>query len=304
MLQKTSIRCRQSWNASRYGFQGQESDNEIKGNGNSVNFKYRVHDPRLGRFLSIDPLYKDYPWNSPYAFSENKVIRYVELEGLEIKDPFDKNASIWEKATIGKTISNESQEKVFIQHVNDKKVHREAAKSVLLITGGVVTIVATAGTGAPAVTTAFGIISGSFSFGTGTAALILGLTDRPEQKEKIPSSYLDATVGAIIRYNLKGKEYSEEVSLSLSIVEGALTGNFTKPPQNLIEAADQGLSATNLTIEIYDYSKKKLNTTADKSNGGFFKSITESIGNFFNFDLPSQDEVQEGTTGVKQGDDQ
>jgi RHS repeat-associated protein len=67
----------------RYGFQGQEKDDEIKGDGNSINYKYRVHDPRLGRFLSVDPLAPDYPWNSPYAFSENRVIDGVELEGLE-----------------------------------------------------------------------------------------------------------------------------------------------------------------------------------------------------------------------------
>jgi len=74
-----------NWNSSsyRFGFQGQEQDNEIKGEGNSINFKYRVHDPRLGRFFSIDPLFKDYPWNSPYAFSENRLIDSRELEGLE-----------------------------------------------------------------------------------------------------------------------------------------------------------------------------------------------------------------------------
>lgn len=31
----------------------------------------------------MDPLFKDYPWNSSYAFSENSVIAFVELEGLE-----------------------------------------------------------------------------------------------------------------------------------------------------------------------------------------------------------------------------
>lgn len=46
-------------------------------------FKYRIHDARLGRFLSVDPLAPDYPWNSPYAFSENNVIAFFELEGLE-----------------------------------------------------------------------------------------------------------------------------------------------------------------------------------------------------------------------------
>ena len=74
-----------NWNGGeyRYGFQGQEVDNEIKGEGNSVNYKYRMHDPRIGRFFAVDPLTHSYPWNSPYAFSENRVIDGIELEGLE-----------------------------------------------------------------------------------------------------------------------------------------------------------------------------------------------------------------------------
>ncbi|MBT1708764.1 hypothetical protein KK062_11040 [Fulvivirgaceae bacterium PWU5] len=66
-----------------YGFQGQEQDNEFNGN---YAFEYRIHDPRIGRFLSLDPLSPEYPWNSPYAFSENKVISAIELEGLESVD--------------------------------------------------------------------------------------------------------------------------------------------------------------------------------------------------------------------------
>ncbi|MBR9831655.1 hypothetical protein GYB57_05885 [bacterium] len=69
--------------AYRYGFQGQERDDEIKGSGNSYNYTFRMHDPRLGRFLSIDPLSKQYPFYSPYAFSGNRVIDMIELEGLE-----------------------------------------------------------------------------------------------------------------------------------------------------------------------------------------------------------------------------
>jgi hypothetical protein len=60
-------------------------DNEIKGEGNSLNYTLRMHDPRVGRFLSLDPLADNFPWNSPYAFSENRVIDAVELEGGESK---------------------------------------------------------------------------------------------------------------------------------------------------------------------------------------------------------------------------
>ncbi len=44
-----------------------------------------MHDPRIGRFFAVDPLAPSYPHNSPYAFSENRVIDGVELEGLEFK---------------------------------------------------------------------------------------------------------------------------------------------------------------------------------------------------------------------------
>jgi hypothetical protein len=58
-------------------------DDEIKGEGNSINYKYRMHDPRIGRFFAVDPLTSKYPHYSPYSFSGNKVIHRVELEGLE-----------------------------------------------------------------------------------------------------------------------------------------------------------------------------------------------------------------------------
>ncbi|KEZ94016.1 hypothetical protein IL45_02400 [Nonlabens ulvanivorans] len=78
----------------RYGFQGQERDDEVKGEGNSYNYKYRMHDPRLGRFFAVDPLQDSFPWNSPYAFSENRPIDKIELEGLEIFDPDAKPSGV------------------------------------------------------------------------------------------------------------------------------------------------------------------------------------------------------------------
>jgi RHS repeat-associated protein len=67
----------------RFGFQGQEQDDEVKGTGNHIHFTFRGYDSRTGKMWSVDPLAPEYPWNSPYAFSENRVIDAVELEGLE-----------------------------------------------------------------------------------------------------------------------------------------------------------------------------------------------------------------------------
>jgi hypothetical protein len=46
------------------GSKDKKQDGEIKGSGNSLNYKFRIHDPRIARFLSIDPLAKDNPYNS------------------------------------------------------------------------------------------------------------------------------------------------------------------------------------------------------------------------------------------------
>ena len=62
-------------------------DDEVKGKGVSANYKYRMNDVRIGRFFATDPLEHIYTYNSPYAFSENRVIDGVELEGLEYYAP-------------------------------------------------------------------------------------------------------------------------------------------------------------------------------------------------------------------------
>jgi RHS repeat-associated protein len=67
----------------RYGFNGKEEDDEVKGDGNQIDYGMRVYDPRLGRFLSTDPITDKYPWYTPYQFAGNKPIWCIDLDGLE-----------------------------------------------------------------------------------------------------------------------------------------------------------------------------------------------------------------------------
>jgi RHS repeat-associated protein len=67
--------------ANKFKFQSQEQIDDLGLNWDS--FKWRNYMPDIGRFFNIDPLAEKYYYNSPYAFSENKVVAHRELEGLE-----------------------------------------------------------------------------------------------------------------------------------------------------------------------------------------------------------------------------
>ncbi len=67
----------------RFGFNGQEGDDEVSGNGNQYDYGFRIYNPRLGKFLSVDPLTSSYPWYTPYQFAGNKPVVAIDLDGLE-----------------------------------------------------------------------------------------------------------------------------------------------------------------------------------------------------------------------------
>jgi RHS repeat-associated protein len=70
----------------RYGFNGKENDNGVKGLGNQQDYGMRIYDPRVGRFLSVDPLAKKYPWYTPYQYAGNKPVWKVDVDGMEEED--------------------------------------------------------------------------------------------------------------------------------------------------------------------------------------------------------------------------
>jgi RHS repeat-associated protein len=69
----------------RYGFNGKENDNEVKGDGNQQDYGMRIYDPRLGKFLSVDPLTKSFAMLTPYQFASNSPVANIDLDGNEAK---------------------------------------------------------------------------------------------------------------------------------------------------------------------------------------------------------------------------
>ncbi len=67
----------------RFGFNGKENDNEVKGDANSYNFDARMLDPRLGRWLSVDPKAGKYPSESPFVFVGNSPLIAIDPDGEE-----------------------------------------------------------------------------------------------------------------------------------------------------------------------------------------------------------------------------
>lgn len=68
-----------------FGFNGKEKDDNVKNWGRQINYGTRIYDPRVGRFLSVDPLQKQYASLTPYQFSSNSPIANVDVDGKEAK---------------------------------------------------------------------------------------------------------------------------------------------------------------------------------------------------------------------------
>jgi RHS repeat-associated protein len=73
----------------RYGFNGKEKDKE-----GSVQYDYgfRIYDPRLVRFKSVDPISKEYAGLTPYQFASNSPIWGIDRDGKE----FQVNNWLWD----------------------------------------------------------------------------------------------------------------------------------------------------------------------------------------------------------------
>jgi RHS repeat-associated protein len=136
----------------RYGFNGKENDNEVKGLGNEQDYGNRIYYPRVGRFLSTDPIFRQYPELSSYQFASNRPIDGLDLDGLEFvkkangdiyyAPPKPGNGSASDAMTangqISATIYNQAQNETTIRTVNFQEIGKNtfrAAEAVTKVNG-------------------------------------------------------------------------------------------------------------------------------------------------------------------------
>jgi RHS repeat-associated protein len=65
----------------RFGFNGKENDNEVKGIGNTIDYGARIYDSRIGRWFSPDKeaqLASDF---TPYRFNFDNPIYWIDFDG-------------------------------------------------------------------------------------------------------------------------------------------------------------------------------------------------------------------------------
>jgi RHS repeat-associated protein len=82
----------QSARTYRYGFSGLERDDELKGDGNSYYTNARLFDPRVGRWLSPDPMGAGD--SSPYVGFANNPLRFSDPKGSQDRDTVTRPTSV------------------------------------------------------------------------------------------------------------------------------------------------------------------------------------------------------------------
>lgn len=96
--------------AYRYGFNGQEKDNEVSGDGNSNTAEFWQYDTRLGRRWNLDP--RPQIKISDYATFGNNPIKFSDILGDKFDEKSSKHVDAYEKklgerkAEINKAMDN------------------------------------------------------------------------------------------------------------------------------------------------------------------------------------------------------
>jgi RHS repeat-associated protein len=68
----------------RFGFNGKEKDTHLHNSLTHYDYGFRIYNPAIGRFLTVDPLEQKYPSIAPYTYVANNPINLLDPDGRYI----------------------------------------------------------------------------------------------------------------------------------------------------------------------------------------------------------------------------
>ncbi|MEI2673487.1 MAG: RHS repeat-associated core domain-containing protein [Chitinophagaceae bacterium] len=106
----------------RYGFNGKESENEMLGKQNSIDFGARIYNNRLGRWFNVDNLTAKYPLLSPYIFTADCPVLFIDIDGNDwfLNHTTGEVIFIKDEATLTQEVLNN----LHINHIDPNKFEK------------------------------------------------------------------------------------------------------------------------------------------------------------------------------------
>jgi len=109
----------------RHNFNGKELDQET----GVQDYGFRIYNPNIAKFLSVDPLTSSYPMLTPYQFASNSPIAGIDIDGLE----FGWAQDLWDMTKEGYTTTIKKVDEYYtgtVNYVKNTKVEFNTSSSV------------------------------------------------------------------------------------------------------------------------------------------------------------------------------
>ena len=256
----------------KYYYQEQERQDELGLNWDS--FKYRNYDYAIGRFMSVDPLAEKYPYNSTYAFQENKMGLGRELEGLELGPKMDVYLANYNAPKHNMTVQ-EYLDKSSVSNLTTNYYNNLSRNERLVINGTInvisgaigaagaaIYIAATDGAGAAfGGAVAFDLCMGQMGIGFAQISDVV-TNDQPTDQNLHSKNTLPGLAAG--DQNLKS---ADKIDKAASLVTIPLTGGMNVNPKNFVEAMDVANDTYNVTNNlIIPFVSKVTNTNNNTNN--------------------------------------
>jgi RHS repeat-associated protein len=217
----------------KYGYNGKENDDELN---DWQDYGERMYMRRLGRFPTPDPLTAKFPMLSPYQFGSLNPISNIDLDGLEGVPSI--SYEIFKATGITTTTARQVENDVKAGIVKAGRLSQDA----LIVTGGVLTVVASGGTALP-------IALGVVAAGGGTAKFYFDAKGDYDKSDATPTS-ISGTVMVTANYMVGQEVFSQSFQSTVSFAEGVATLDLknVKSP-NLLTKTKETVGLMNLAID-------------------------------------------------------